>query len=159
MTRIGFFTRLLDDTSPAERYRIATEQIVHAERHGFGGGFLWEELIARACGEGGIGDRQIDPRRQQNRLGRLGLGRQGYRRGHSAAGGIAADDRRLPVIGNQRVIDGKRIGQAPITLGSHNVTTGKAMIMARWKKSAIRNGTIPRKIWPSGMSLPIDWMT
>ena len=35
MTRIGFFTRLLDEASPAERYRIATEQIVHAERHGF----------------------------------------------------------------------------------------------------------------------------
>ena len=28
MTRIGFFTRLLDEAPPAERYRIATEQIV-----------------------------------------------------------------------------------------------------------------------------------
>lgn len=33
--RLGFFTRLLDQTSAAERYRIAAEQIVHAERHGF----------------------------------------------------------------------------------------------------------------------------
>jgi len=33
--RLGFFTRLLDQTSAAERYRLATEQIVHAERHGF----------------------------------------------------------------------------------------------------------------------------
>src|SRR6185437_14797224 len=33
--RLGFFTRLLDLTGPAERYRLAIEQIVHAERCGF----------------------------------------------------------------------------------------------------------------------------
>ena len=33
--RLGFFTRLLDIASAAERYRLATEQIVHAEKHGF----------------------------------------------------------------------------------------------------------------------------
>src|SRR5499426_3869826 len=32
--RLGFFTRLLDRTDPAERYRLATAQIVHAERCG-----------------------------------------------------------------------------------------------------------------------------
>jgi putative FMN-dependent luciferase-like monooxygenase len=33
--RLGFFTRLLDQADPAERYRLATAQIVHAERFGF----------------------------------------------------------------------------------------------------------------------------
>jgi alkanesulfonate monooxygenase SsuD/methylene tetrahydromethanopterin reductase-like flavin-dependent oxidoreductase (luciferase family) len=33
--RLGFFTRLLDQASPAERYRLATAQIVHAEHMGF----------------------------------------------------------------------------------------------------------------------------
>jgi putative FMN-dependent luciferase-like monooxygenase len=33
--RLGFFTRLLDQAGPAERYRLATAQIVHAERCGF----------------------------------------------------------------------------------------------------------------------------
>ncbi len=33
--RLGFFTRLLDEAVPADRYRLAAEQIVHAERHGF----------------------------------------------------------------------------------------------------------------------------
>jgi len=33
--RLGFFTRVLDETDAAERYRFATEQILHAERHGF----------------------------------------------------------------------------------------------------------------------------
>jgi putative FMN-dependent luciferase-like monooxygenase len=33
--RLGFFTRLLDNGSAQERYRLATEQIVHAERAGF----------------------------------------------------------------------------------------------------------------------------
>jgi len=33
--RLGFFTRLLDQTDAAERYRLATAQIVHAESRGF----------------------------------------------------------------------------------------------------------------------------
>ena len=33
--RLGFFTRLLDQAAPAERYRLAAAQIVHAERCGF----------------------------------------------------------------------------------------------------------------------------
>jgi putative FMN-dependent luciferase-like monooxygenase len=33
--RLGFFTRLLDQADPAERYRLAIAQIVHAERCGF----------------------------------------------------------------------------------------------------------------------------
>ncbi len=33
--RLGFFTRLLDDVSPGERYRLAAEQIIHAEDNGF----------------------------------------------------------------------------------------------------------------------------
>jgi putative FMN-dependent luciferase-like monooxygenase len=33
--RLGFFTRLLDQTDAAERYRLATAQILHAERIGF----------------------------------------------------------------------------------------------------------------------------
>ena len=33
--RLGLFTRLLDQANAGERYRLATDQIVHAERHGF----------------------------------------------------------------------------------------------------------------------------
>lgn len=33
--RLGFFTRLLDVTTAAERYRLGAEQILHAERRGF----------------------------------------------------------------------------------------------------------------------------
>lgn len=33
--RLGFFTRLLDAAPAKERYRLATEQIRHAERYGF----------------------------------------------------------------------------------------------------------------------------
>jgi len=33
--RLGFFTRLLDQADAAERYRLATAQIVHADRCGF----------------------------------------------------------------------------------------------------------------------------
>jgi putative FMN-dependent luciferase-like monooxygenase len=33
--RLGFFTRLLDQADPVERYRLATAQIIYAERFGF----------------------------------------------------------------------------------------------------------------------------
>ena len=33
--KLGFFTRVLDDAAPAERYRLALEQVVHAEALGF----------------------------------------------------------------------------------------------------------------------------
>ncbi|WP_327582844.1 putative FMN-dependent luciferase-like monooxygenase [Nonomuraea sp. NBC_00507] len=33
--QLGFFTRLLDDVPPGERYRLAAEQIEHAEAYGF----------------------------------------------------------------------------------------------------------------------------
>ncbi|UDF32969.1 UNVERIFIED_ORG: putative FMN-dependent luciferase-like monooxygenase (plasmid) [Roseateles sp. XES5] len=33
--RLGFFTRLLDDAPAGERYRLAAEQIAHAEQNGF----------------------------------------------------------------------------------------------------------------------------
>jgi len=35
LKRLGFFTRLLDQADAAERYRLATAQIAHAERFGF----------------------------------------------------------------------------------------------------------------------------
>ena len=35
MTDLSFFTRLLDDVPPAERYRIASEQVLRAEEQGF----------------------------------------------------------------------------------------------------------------------------
>ena len=35
LRRLAFFTRLLDEAPAAKRYRLAAEQIVHAERFGF----------------------------------------------------------------------------------------------------------------------------
>lgn len=52
MTDLSFFTRLLDDVPPAERYRIATEQVVHAERHGFSTAWVAQHHFHGA--EGGL---------------------------------------------------------------------------------------------------------
>ncbi|HIW99067.1 MAG TPA: LLM class flavin-dependent oxidoreductase [Candidatus Nesterenkonia stercoripullorum] len=50
--RIGFFTRLLEDSGPAERYRFALEQIRHAERHGFATAWVAQHHFNAA--EGGL---------------------------------------------------------------------------------------------------------
>ena len=50
--RLGFFTRLLDEAGPAERYRLAAEQIVHAEAHGFDSAWVAQHHFHEA--EGGL---------------------------------------------------------------------------------------------------------
>ncbi|ROR93109.1 putative FMN-dependent luciferase-like monooxygenase [Salana multivorans] len=50
--RLGVFTRLLDDTSPAERYRNASEQIVQAEALGFHSAWVAQHHFHRD--EGGL---------------------------------------------------------------------------------------------------------
>ncbi|WP_158685984.1 LLM class flavin-dependent oxidoreductase, partial [Cronobacter sakazakii] len=50
--RLGFFTRLLDRVSAAERYRLATEQILHAERSGFDTAWVAQHHFHEA--EGGL---------------------------------------------------------------------------------------------------------
>jgi len=50
--RLGFFTRLLDDVSPGERYRLATEQIVRAETLGFASAWVAQHHFN--ANEGGL---------------------------------------------------------------------------------------------------------
>lgn len=50
--RLGFFTRLLDETNAAERYRLATAQIVQAERSGFDSAWIAQHHFHEA--EGGL---------------------------------------------------------------------------------------------------------
>ncbi len=50
--KLGFFTRLLDNAAPAERYRLATEQIRHAERFGFDSAWVAQHHFQEA--EGGL---------------------------------------------------------------------------------------------------------
>ena len=43
--RLGFFTRLLDQGSAQTRYRLAAEQIRHAERLGFDSAWIAHCLL------------------------------------------------------------------------------------------------------------------
>src|SRR5215510_16196593 len=52
LKRMGFFTRLLDEASAADLYRLATEQIMHAERCGFDSVWIAQHHFHE--GEGGL---------------------------------------------------------------------------------------------------------
>src|SRR5262245_29767719 len=52
LKRLGFFTRLLDDAPAAERYRLATAQIQHAEKMGFDSAWIAQHHFHE--GEGGL---------------------------------------------------------------------------------------------------------
>jgi putative FMN-dependent luciferase-like monooxygenase len=50
--RLGFFSRLLDDASAGERYRLVTEQIAHAEALGFDSAWIAQHHFHES--EGGL---------------------------------------------------------------------------------------------------------
>lgn len=50
--RLGFFTRLLDQATAAERYELAAEQIAHAEAHGFDSAWVAQHHFSES--EGGL---------------------------------------------------------------------------------------------------------
>jgi len=52
LQRLGFFTRLLDNATASDRYRLATEQIVHAEAFGFDSAWVAQHHFHEA--EGGL---------------------------------------------------------------------------------------------------------
>lgn len=52
LQRLGFFSRLLDDATAAERYRLVTEQILHAEALGFDSAWVAQHHFHEA--EGGL---------------------------------------------------------------------------------------------------------
>ena len=52
LKRLGFFTRLLDAAPPAERYRLAAEQIRHAEKCGLDSAWIAQHHFHEA--EGGL---------------------------------------------------------------------------------------------------------
>ena len=52
LRRLGFFTRVLDAAGPAERYRLAAEQIGHAEACGFDSAWVAQHHFHE--GEGGL---------------------------------------------------------------------------------------------------------
>jgi alkanesulfonate monooxygenase SsuD/methylene tetrahydromethanopterin reductase-like flavin-dependent oxidoreductase (luciferase family) len=52
LKRLGFFTRLLDQASAAERYRLAAEQIAHAEKAGLDSAWIAQHHFHEA--EGGL---------------------------------------------------------------------------------------------------------
>jgi putative FMN-dependent luciferase-like monooxygenase len=52
LRRLGFFTRVLDAAPAAERYRLAAEQIIHAERCGFDSAWVAQHHFHEA--EGGL---------------------------------------------------------------------------------------------------------
>jgi putative FMN-dependent luciferase-like monooxygenase len=70
--RLGFFTRLLDDVTPGERYRLAADQIIHAEAHGFTSAWVAQHHFIAA--EGGLPSPFVFLARLAARTSRIRLG-------------------------------------------------------------------------------------
>ncbi|MBY0333094.1 MAG: putative FMN-dependent luciferase-like monooxygenase [Acetobacteraceae bacterium] len=72
LRRLGFFSRLLDEGSAAERYRLATAQILHAEAEGFDSAWIAQHHFHEH--EGGLPAPLVFLAQIAARTGRIRLG-------------------------------------------------------------------------------------
>ncbi|GAA4775859.1 putative FMN-dependent luciferase-like monooxygenase [Microbacterium gilvum] len=72
MTRLGFFTRLLEEAPAADRYRFALEQIAHAEASGFASAWVAQHHFGEH--EGGLPSPFVLLAAAAERTERIGLG-------------------------------------------------------------------------------------
>ncbi|WP_306231943.1 LLM class flavin-dependent oxidoreductase [Agrococcus beijingensis] len=113
---IGFFTRLLDEATPAERYRIALEQIAQAERLGYANAWVAQHHLDGA--EGGLPSPFVLLAAAAARTSRIGLGTAILTLAHEHPARAAEDAAVLDTISGGRVELGLGTGGSPRTLSA-----------------------------------------
>lgn len=143
--RLGFFTRLLDETDAAARYRLATEQIVHAERCGFDSAWIAQHHFHEA--EGGLPSPFVFLSQAAARTSRIRLGT-----------GIVTLPLELPirVAEDAAVLDLMSEGRLEIGVGpGGNLSAFTAFGLAAAERHALMDGNLKRlrTAW-AGEALP-----
>lgn len=113
---IGFFTRLLDDASAAERYRTALEHVELAERLGFRSAWVAQHHLDGR--EGGLPSPFVLLAAAAARTERIRLGTAIVTLAHEQAARVAEDAAVLDTIAGGRVELGLGTGGSPRTLSA-----------------------------------------
>ncbi|GEK80672.1 LLM class flavin-dependent oxidoreductase [Agrococcus baldri] len=113
---IGFFTRVLDDASAAERYRIALEQIEHAERLGYASAWVAQHHLDGA--EGGLPSPFVLLAAAAARTERIRLGTAILTLAHEHPARAAEDAAVLDTLAGGRAELGLGTGGSPRTLSA-----------------------------------------
>ncbi len=121
--RLGFFTRLLDQGSAQERYRLATEQIVHAERAGFD--TAWVAQHHFHADEGGLPSPLVFLAQAAARTRRIRLGTGVITLPMESALRVAEDTAVLDLLSDGRLEVGVAGGGTPSSFAAFGLDAGQ----------------------------------
>ena len=156
--RLGFFTRLLDDVGPAERYRMAAEQILRAERVGFDSAWIAQHHFD--ADEGGLPSPLVFLAGIAALTSRIRLGTGVVTLGLESPLRVAEDTAVLDLIAGRRLEIGLGSGgsaAAYAAFGLESEARGAifaekmALLLRAWCGEALPGGA---RLYPTAPSLP-----
>ena len=156
--RLGFFTRLLDDVPPGERYRLALEQIVHAERMGLETAWVAQHHFDGA--EGGLPAPMVFLAQAAARTSRIRLATGIITLPLENPVRVAEDTAVLDLMSGGRLEVGVGTGGTPSSypaFGLDNARRGElyaeslAILLDAWRGAAL--GGSPNRLYPPAPQL------
>ena len=158
LKRLGFFSRLLDDVPAGERYRLAEEQIVHAERMGLETAWVAQHHFDAA--EGGLPAPMVFLAHVAARTSRIRLGTGIITLPLESAVRVAEDTAVLDLMSGGRLEIGLGTGGTPSSYPAFGLdNSDRAGIYARalstlraaWRGDAL--GGSPNRLYPAAPQL------
>lgn len=158
LKRLGFFTRLLDDAPPAERYRMALEQIIHAERCGLETAWVAQHHFDGS--EGGLPAPLVFLAQAAARTSTIRLGTGIITLPLESAVRVAEDTAVLDLMSGGRLDVGLGTGGTPSSypaFGLDNASRGEiyaralATLRAAWRGEPL--GGSPNRLYPPAPQL------
>ncbi len=156
--RLGFFSRLLDRTDPAQRYRLGLEQIVWAEQCGFDSAWVAQHHFVET--EGGLPSPFVFLAQAAARTSTIRLGTGVVTLPLENALRVAEDASVLDAMSGGRLEIGFGTGGTPAAFAAFGQESANrsavyaeslAEILAAWRGEALRNG--PNRIYPAAPQL------
>lgn len=151
---IGFFTRLLDDETASERYRIALDHIELAERLGYRSAWVAQHHLDGA--EGGLPSPFVLLAAAASRTDRIRLGTAIVTLAHEQAARVAEDAAVLDELSGGRLELGLGTGGSPRTLSAFGEDPAERRAIYDAKLRRLRtllDGTADETIYPAGAGL------
>ena len=167
--RLGFFTRLLDQAGAAERYRLATEQIVEAERCGFDSAWIAQHHFH--ADEGGLPSPLVFLSHVAAKTSRIRLGTGVVTLPMENPVRVAEDAVVLDLLSGGRLEFGVGSGATPNTFLAFGETSGErgavmgrrlAVIREAWAGRPLASpdnvlyptaGSLDRRVWQATFSV------
>lgn len=166
--RLGFFSRVLDQTNAGERYRLLTEQILHAERLGFDSAWIAQHHFD--ADEGGLPAPTVFLGSIAARTSRIRLGTGVITLALENALRIAEDTAVLDLLSNGRLEIGFGSGGSALAYGAFGLDSDArtaiyaeklALVLRAWRGDALPGGatlyptapTLHQRLWQATFSV------